>query len=670
MPQALADSRAELGSPKLIATPPPPEGHDDVGPWMNQNFGVARRNRDRLRWDQKWLRNHELIRGKHWRQHHPGGSSSGQGKYPRVTINLFHVAWTTTTANLTDNKPKFDIVPHDDESKAAAPLMHKAASNWWHRTKQQRTLSKTVKNNEKYGSTIEKMFFNKELEGGRGDADCMVVDPFKFLPWPGHTDIQSMPRFFEYDILAIEEIKRMWPETSDDVKSEDPHSGLLGKEREEIKAGSLSHSRHTDNLPNNYAPGSGDTNKEQDIPKALVIECWCKDYTMEDVFRDIPVTVEDATGNPLPIIGEDGNPKMEKVKIGQAPKYPGFIRVIHVTNGGKVVLGDTKNPSVNPNIDPKIAQNTYLWDKYPYIKGDSYSDENNFWGYSIVEQIEGLVLDINKKVSQISAYIDKTARPALINPKTTGIDSSKISNLPGMHLRPINHIVALAIRYLDMPSLPVDFYKYLELLLKLVDIITGIHDVTEGRKPAGVSAASAIVALQEKAETILREKIRNLDLIIEERGRMWVSLAQNWYTEKRKLNMSGADAKKLGEFVDFSGSDLKGEFAFEVVTGSTMPKSVFVRREHDIQLFQSGAIDQRALLESFDYSKIEEVILRMQQGPLGQLLERLKGAGMQDLALKFIQNVGSMDDNDYKQQFGANPTPYGGASLGATQAGG
>ncbi len=664
---ATENTGAEIGTKKFIGTPPPEAGHEDVGAWVHQNFGVAKRDSERLGWKKKWLRNNELIRGKHFRQQQHG--MGGTGKYPLVTVNLFFVAHTTTVANLTDNKPKFDIVPHDDASKAVAPIMHKAGSNWWHRTKQQATLTATVRQNEKYGSTIEKMSFNPELEGGRGDADCDIVDVFKFLPWPGHTDIQSMPRLFEFDYMALESIRRLWPDTGKDVKPEDPHSALLGKEREEIKAGSMSHGRHTGNLPNNYSFGGGASNKEQDIQKALVVECWCKDYTMEPVMETRPVTIPDGTGNLLPII-ENGQPVLEKVDTGEEkPKYPGFIRVIHVTNGGKIVLSDNPNPSINPNIPPEIAQNSYLWDKYPYIKGDSYSDETNFWGYSLVEQIENLVLEINKKMSQISAFIDKTVRPTLIMPKTAGVPADKISNLSGQKFEPLNHIVSQYIRYLDMPGLPPDFYKYVEMLLKLVDIISGIHDVTEGRKPAGVSAASAIVALQEKAETIFREKIRNLDLIIEERGRMWISLAQNWYTNPRKLNMAGADAKKLGEFIDFTGADFKGEFAFEVVTGSTMPKSVFVRREHAIQLFQSGALDQRALLESFDWPKLEEVIQRMAQGPLGQLLERLQGAGMDQPVLQFIQNVGSMDDNDYKQQFQANPTPYGGATLGPTQAG-
>lgn len=646
--------------------PPPPEGHAEVGPWVNETFMIAKKDKDRLKWDEKWYRNHELVRGKHFRTQQAGARSrDNRGKYPRVMINLFHVAWTVTVANLTDNKPKFDIVPHDEAAKSSQPVMNGAASDWWRRTRQQQTLSETVQQNEKYGTTLEKMIFATELEGGRGDIACIVVDNYRFFPWPGILDIQNMPQFYEIDVVSLREIQHKWPETGAKVKPEQAVTKLLGKDRDEVRAGSLAGGRRSNNLPNNYAEGEGYSYKDARIDNALVIECWCRDYTMEDDEKIQEQTFLDpATGIETPVLDAGGEPILERVKTGRkVPKYPGFIRLIHVTNSGKVVLDDMPNPSINPTIAPEDAQNTYLWDRYPYQKATSYSDGTNFWGYSIVEQIEVLVLEINKKISKISAYIDKTAYPTLVNPKNSGIESHKISNLPGMQIRPATHTMVPFIKYLDMPPLPSDFYKYIEMLLRLIDVITGIHEVTEGRKPAGISSGVAIAQLQEKAQTIFRDKIRNLDLLIEERGRMWVSLAQNWYTEKRKVTMSGKNAQDLGEFVDFEGADFQGEFSFEVVAGSTMPKSVFVRNEQAVALATQGFLDQRAVLEALEWPQIEEVILRMQQGPLGQLLERLEKTELfAETTLQAIQKVGAMDDNTFKQAFKKIPTPLGGAT--------
>lgn len=643
----------------------PPEGHSDVGKRAFALFEICKKAKKKGGWHEKWLKNHELIRGKHF--------PTTQSKYPMVPINLFHVAFSTTVANLTDNKPKFDIVPHDDRAKAKQPILHEAASTWWRRTNQQGKLTATVKNKEKYGTTIEKMLFDTSLRGGRGEIDVAIVDPFKFFPWPNIQDIQRMPRFFEIEIMDLEDIYRMWPESGKTVAPDSAYSELVGKEREEVRGGTQSRNTFPDNLPSNYAEDGGRDSKEYNLKRAMVYEMWLKDYTMVPIFEQQQVFLEgavDNTGQPIPAIDEFGQPITQEVEAGEKPKYPGFIRVIHFANSGKVVLDDVPNPSLNPNLPEEQASQTYLWDRYPYQNSDSNTDDTNFWGYSGVEQVETLVLQINKKVSQIAAYIDKTARPTLIMPMNAGIEKHQISNLPGQTWWPVNHMVAQYIRYLAVPPLPSDFYKYIELLLRLVDIVTGIHEVTEGRRPTGVTAASAIMALQEKAETIFREKIRNNDALIEERGRMWVGLAQNWYNEPRKLQMSGKNASAQGEFQEYRAEDfIEGEFSFTVVSGSTMPKSIFTQQEHAIQLFQSGVIDQREILEKFNWANIEEVIQRMSQGPLGQLIERLETAGLPQEVLQVIQEIGSMDENEYKQAFGVKPSGLGGKQLPPAQAG-
>jgi hypothetical protein len=322
---------------------------------------------------------------------------------------------------------------------------------------------------------------------------------------------------------------------------------------------------------------------------------------------------------------------------------------VHVTNQGRVVLSDTKNPSINPTLPLEQVSQAFLFDRYPYIKNDSNVDMSNFWGYSVIEQIEVLGKELNKKISQVAAHIDRAVRPTTIIPKNSGLEASQITNQPGQRWF-VNLAASQFIRNLDMPSLPADYAMYIRLLLELVDTITGLNDVTQGRKPKGVSAASAIVALQEKAETMLREKVRNLDMLIETRGKMWMSLVRNWYTEERTIRMSGIpEGPNADLFLSFKGINITGKYTFEVSSGSTMPKSSFIRQEQAIQLFREKAIDQIELLLRLDYPNAEEIVKRMQRGPLADLLERLQTAGMPEEILQTIQTVAEMDDNEYKQ---------------------
>jgi hypothetical protein len=386
---------------------------------------------------------------------------------------------------------------------------------------------------------------------------------------------------------------------------------------------------------------------------------------MDKVQEQQPV-LDPMTGQPA-IDPMTMQPMMQIVE-SEVPKYPGYIRCIYLANQGNVLLADVPNPCINPSLPIEQSSQTYLFDKYPFISSNSYTDETNFWGYAIVEQIEILVMHINKVISMIVAHVEKTAKPSLVVPLNCGVELEDINNKPNLILRPNSVAAAQAIKYLQGANLPSDFFSILEFMLKLVDVITGIHDVTEGRKPAGVQAASAIMALQEKAETIFRDKIRNLDLLIEERGRMWISMAQNWYTENRKLQLSGMQAEQMGKFVDFRGSDMTGEYSFEVTSGSTMPRSKYVQREQAIQLFQARAIDQVALLEAFDYPHRAEIVQRMMMGMVGQALDRLQKAGMPPEILQSVQTVLSMDEKQFKKTFEQQPTPVGG--MVAQQSGG
>jgi hypothetical protein len=314
------------------------------------------------------------------------------------------------------------------------------------------------------------------------------------------------------------------------------------------------------------------------------------------------------------------------------------------------VLSDQANPSINPELPRDLTSQTYLFDKYPVLRRHSYSDDVSEYGLAISEMIEPLIIEISKKISQIAAHLDTSCRPILLLPKNCGIRKEDVNNLPS---RAWEVVAALSqfIRYVPVPSLPSDYNNFIQLLLRIVEIVTGLTDVSEGRKPAGITAGYAIAALQEKAQTVFREKIRNLDLYLEEQGRMYISLAQNWYTEERRLVYQGETGKQV---IPFKGTDgeFAGEYAFTIESGSTLPRNRAVRQQQMIELAKAGFIDQQAVLEEFNIQKRDEIIKRMQQGPLLTALEKVGKTGLIDeQTLEMIKQILTMSDQDYANAF-------------------
>jgi hypothetical protein len=183
------------------------------------------------------------------------------------------------------------------------------------------------------------------------------------------------------------------------------------------------------------------------------------------------------------------------------------------------------------------------------------------------------------------------------------------------------------------------------MLMSLADQQSGVHDVTAGRKPTGVTAAAAIQELQDAAQTRIRLKERNLQAALVQMGNMIVSRMLQFYTSPRVVRITGAQGwpefyevyfsrteygnykanRKTYEFApatrqynavgDWSEvGESKGEFDIEVQAGTSLPFMKQRRSQLAMNLYSASppAIDQEALLKTVDFPDYQEVMRRMQ----------------------------------------------------------
>jgi hypothetical protein len=146
-----------------------------------------------------------------------------------------------------------------------------------------------------------------------------------------------------------------------------------------------------------------------------------------------------------------------------------------------------------------------------------------------------------------------------------------------------------------------------------IDTVSGIHDVTQGRRPTGVTAGIAIESLQEAAQTRLRLAAKFVEFSHKLAAEMMVSMILQYYTEPRTIRKRSSNGWTYKE-INFGSEDkrLKGGIPIvKIQAGSTMPLNKSVLKQQALQLFQLQAIDQRALLEIFDFPNIEGIISRM-----------------------------------------------------------
>lgn len=609
----------------------PPEGDERVGHAAFAILEATIRDKDRKRLPQKWHRNYEMYRNHHWR-------SGKSAPIPLASISLVNTHIERTVNILTDNNPTFDVVGENDE---VADKLHSQARFWWNETEQQDVFADSIKMAEVHGTTIEKIIFNPSLMNGLGEVETIVIDPHNFSFWPlNERRPEKWEAALHYYTMPVNQARRKWPSMKKLIQPDAEWKKQLGELRREIHGGTSRQlpqgtfgdfARDHAFLRGNPAilsvMGRGD--------EVLILELWVKDYTLvkEQVNEGI-AELDLSTGE----FGITQPPLLDKV-----PKYPGFIRVVTTCNGGDVLLNDRQNPSINHTLPQEKLAQTFLYNRFPFTLTPSTKDPVSPWGYSAIEQLEQINIEIDKCMSQLNYMKDRMARSPLINPKDTMVPNSDFSNAARI-VNPKNSVVAKAIRFMESPPVQNDIQLILGVYRELFDKIAGTFDLTDPQVMKGRLAFKTVAALLENTQTMVRGKIRSYGRMVRDRGRMYISHVQNWYTEERFFFLIEKGVPTQGSLV---GAESIEPIHFQVVSGSTMPMSRLQQREEALELFTAGAIGIRELLEALEWPDRAEIASKMEMGVAGPLIERMEGLAVDPRVIQTVQEVANMDESTY-----------------------
>lgn len=283
------------------------------------------------------------------------------------------------------------------------------------------------------------------------------------------------------------------------------------------------------------------------------------------------------------------------------PKYPGGRHIVEC-NG--VILLDEPN--------------RYEHGKPPYSEWQNYKRADSFWGNSEFKQIATLQIELNKRRSQIAESLSLMANPVWIVDREAGIKQGSITNKPGLIIKK-NRGSEVTRDQGDPVSN--DVFNSVDSIKMSMDGITGIHDVMQGRRPTGISAASAIVELQENADYRVERKAKRFGNFRRRLAFLMCSMVTQFYTEQRAMIVVGPDgAEELLKFDPNQNGRLDvGLFQVLIESGVTLPMSRNARFSQAVQLAGitcgdgQPAIDRDALLEAADWPSRHKVKARMEE---------------------------------------------------------
>jgi hypothetical protein len=343
--------------------------------------------------------------------------------------------------------------------------------------------------------------------------------------------------------------------------------------------------------------------------QVLVLEAWMRDYTTMDVEEDEEYIEND----------EKKTKKVKKKKL----KYPNG-RIIVCAPELRIILEDKPNP--------------YDDGKFPFKILKCYDIPFEFWGRGEVEQLLSPQTYINDLMNQIIDNAKLTANMPWVIDKNSGIGKGQLTNRPGLIIRKNPGSEVKRLQPLPMPNYVAEM---VDTLKRDIEIISGIHDVTQGRKPGSVSAASAIIALQEAAQARIRLKVKIMEQTLGEIGQMWYNRIKQFWIVNRYIRFEDENGNIKAKEV--TPKDLEADVDFIIVAGSTMPTNKSAMLDFMIRLAQTQAedglpmIDRRTLLENADLGNVDEIIQRVsnikgQQGEEQQMQMEQEQMAMQQQA--------------------------------------
>ena len=245
----------------------------------------------------------------------------------------------------------------------------------------------------------------------------------------------------------------------------------------------------------------------------------------------------------------------------------------------------------------------------PYVMFKGIPCPGRFWPTSIVEQLRGPQMELNKAKSQIAENAQRVGNPALLASKQANV---QYSGVPGERVDFDDTTPNAIPSYLQPPSMPQYVLQQQDRIEASMQDISGQHDVNSAQVPAGVTAASAINLLMEADDTRLGPAIYDMEEALGEAGTKLLELVARYWSNERTIMIAGQD--QAWDVMLFKGAALKENTHVEVQAGSAFPQSKAARQAAiqnvlSLALQYSGqplnARDLRKVLRDYEVGGLE-----------------------------------------------------------------
>ena len=521
-----------------------------------------------------------------------------------------------------DSYPTCNFQPRQQDDKAEAKKLSSIVPVILEQNRYEDVYSDVVWYTLKHGGSVQGIFWDGTKHNGLGDVAIKKIDFINLFWESGVTDIQESRNVFNTELVANEILEQRYPQCV----------GKLGK-----KSVTLAKYLYDDNV---------DTSD-----KSVVIDWYYHTYV-------------------------NGKKTLQYVKyVNDIVLYATENEIIAPE---KVTIDpETKIPLTVPLGKSIAERGLYDHALYPFVTMALYPVEGSVCGYGLTDIGRDTQIQIDLLNKAILENALEGASPRYFTKNDGTVNEEEYADKRKKFIHVEGNIGEENIRPIDSKRLDSIYVNFLNQKHEELKYVTSNQDSNNGVAPSGVTAASAIAALQETAGKNARSANKTFHRAYRDVCYQIVELIRQFYDIPRTFRIMADGMQE--EFVQYDNKGIAPqqqmtmganmglrvpEFDIDVTSEKANPYKKMEINELALAFYNNGFFNPQmtdqalACLNMMDFTKKEEVIQKIQEN--GTLAEML--VLYQQMALQFANQIdprlGEQVANQILSQSG-QPIPQG-----------
>ena len=528
------------------ALPPRPKiGAEEL---RKANMILKRYKEGKTRLEQRIIDNEQFWKLRHWEQMEKQGEGGNSGD-PQPASGWLVNCILSKHADAMDCYPSPTVLPREPDDRQEAQRLSRILPVILKKNQFKRTYSSAWWYKLKSGCAVYGVFWDGTKLGGLGDISVKRMDLLNLFWEPGVTDIQDSAHFFSTELRDNEKLLAEYPQLE----------GKLGR-------GSMTLSRYL----------YDDTVDTSD--KSLVVD-WYYHTTVEGrkvlqyckyVGETVLYATENDTARPtrtqMAGVDEEGRPVLQQVPCG-----------------------------------PSMAQRGwYDHGKYPFVFDVLFPEEGTPCGYGYVDLCKSPQKQIDLMNQAILKNTLANATPRFFIRSDGAVNENEYADWTRPFVHTNGNLGADSIAPIRAGSLDSVYVAILNNKIAEMKETAGNRDVANGGTASGVTAGTAIAALQESSGKLSRNMIDDGYEAFADVVTLCIELIRQFYQLPRQFRLLGAMGTE--EFISYDCSGLQPkamddgvsvsyrvpEFDLEIGAEQESPYRTAEHNQLALQLFQLG----------------------------------------------------------------------------------